>query len=171
MSCLAFGPLFADVSVDASLTLRLRALHARAGIATCAGLVPNASANSGGKQKSVNSRSYGAPGGTRTHDPRLRRPVLYPAELRARRRAIRSMVGARGFEPPTLCSQSRCSTRLSYAPTQSPPGGRLGIVAASRDAAMRLPRDRSSARRDARSARLGHYCHSESVLSKPLRIS
>jgi hypothetical protein len=26
---------------------------------------------------------YGAPGGTRTHDHRLRRPVLYPAELRA----------------------------------------------------------------------------------------
>jgi hypothetical protein len=25
----------------------------------------------------------GAPGGTRTHDHRLRRPVLYPAELRA----------------------------------------------------------------------------------------
>src|ERR1700747_123491 len=27
------------------------------------------------------------------------------------------MVGARGFEPPTSCSQSRCSTRLSYAPS------------------------------------------------------
>ena len=25
----------------------------------------------------------GAPGGTRTHNPRLRRPVLYPVELRA----------------------------------------------------------------------------------------
>ena len=28
---------------------------------------------------------YGAPGGTRTPDHRLRRPMLYPAELRARR--------------------------------------------------------------------------------------
>ena len=28
-----------------------------------------------------------------------------------------SMVGAEGFEPPTLCSQSRCATRLRYAPT------------------------------------------------------
>ncbi len=28
------------------------------------------------------------------------------------------MVGARGFEPPTLCSQSRCATRLRYAPTK-----------------------------------------------------
>ncbi len=28
------------------------------------------------------------------------------------------MVGATGFEPATSCSQSRCSTKLSYAPTQ-----------------------------------------------------
>jgi hypothetical protein len=27
------------------------------------------------------------------------------------------LVGAEGFEPPTLCSQSRCATRLRYAPT------------------------------------------------------
>jgi hypothetical protein len=27
-----------------------------------------------------------------------------------------TMVGAEGFEPPTLCSQSRCATRLRYAP-------------------------------------------------------
>ncbi len=27
------------------------------------------------------------------------------------------MVGARGFEPPTLCTQSRCATRLRHAPT------------------------------------------------------
>ena len=29
------------------------------------------------------------------------------------------MVGAEGFEPPTLCSQSRCATRLRYAPMTS----------------------------------------------------
>ena len=29
------------------------------------------------------------------------------------------MVGAEGFEPPTLCSQSRCATRLRYAPILS----------------------------------------------------
>ena len=29
-----------------------------------------------------------------------------------------TMVGAEGFEPPTLCSQSRCATRLRYAPTE-----------------------------------------------------
>ena len=27
------------------------------------------------------------------------------------------MVGERGFEPPTLCSQSRCATWLRYSPT------------------------------------------------------
>ena len=26
------------------------------------------------------------------------------------------LVGARGFEPPTPCSQSRCATRLRYTP-------------------------------------------------------
>jgi hypothetical protein len=29
------------------------------------------------------------------------------------------MVGAEGFEPPALCSQSRCATRLRYAPMSS----------------------------------------------------
>lgn len=28
------------------------------------------------------------------------------------------MVGTEGFEPPTLCSQNRCATRLRYVPTQ-----------------------------------------------------
>ena len=30
------------------------------------------------------------------------------------------VVGAEGFEPPTLCSQSRCATRLRHAPTALP---------------------------------------------------
>ena len=29
------------------------------------------------------------------------------------------MVGAAGFELATLCSQSRCATRLRYAPTEN----------------------------------------------------
>ena len=29
------------------------------------------------------------------------------------------LVGAEGFEPPTACSQSRCATRLRYAPTKT----------------------------------------------------
>ncbi len=35
--------------------------------------------------RSVNILHFGAPGGIRTHDPRLRRPILYPAELQAHR--------------------------------------------------------------------------------------
>ena len=30
----------------------------------------------------------------------------------------KEMVGAKGFEPSTLWSQTRCATRLRYAPTQ-----------------------------------------------------
>ena len=29
------------------------------------------------------------------------------------------VVGARGFEPPTPCSQSRCATRLRHAPSET----------------------------------------------------
>ena len=29
----------------------------------------------------------------------------------------KSLVGARGFEPPTPWSRTRCATRLRYAPT------------------------------------------------------
>jgi DnaK suppressor protein len=52
----------------------------------------------------------GAPGGTRTHNPQLRRLVLYPVELRA------PVVGVERFELPTSCSQSRRATRLRYTP-------------------------------------------------------
>src|SRR4051794_9928120 len=33
---------------------------------------------------------------------------------------MRRLVGAAGFEPATLCSQSRCATRLRYAPNWPP---------------------------------------------------
>ena len=69
----------------------------------------------------------GLPGGTRTPDLLLRRQLLYPVELRAVRLtkqrpnmwALFRMVGAAGFELATLCSQSRCATRLRYSPTWS----------------------------------------------------
>ena len=32
------------------------------------------------------------------------------------RKLLKLLVGARGFEPPTPCSQSRCATRLRHAP-------------------------------------------------------
>ncbi len=53
----------------------------------------------------------GTLGRSRTCDPRLRRPLLYPAELQAQ-----ILVGVEGFEPPTSCSQSRRATKLRYTP-------------------------------------------------------
>ena len=72
----------------------------------------------------------GTPETIRTSDPRLRRPLLYPAELRAhtlklafsvwraRLNSIIEMVGVEGFEPPTTWSQTRYATRLRYTPKQ-----------------------------------------------------
>ena len=54
----------------------------------------------------------GTPGGIRTPDIRLRRPALYPTELLA----PNSVVGARGFEPPTSCSQSRRANQTAPRP-------------------------------------------------------
>ncbi len=63
------------------------------------------------------TRRIGAPGRTRTCNPRLRRPMLYPVELRARGfRHGPEMVGVERFELPTSCSQSRRATRLRYTP-------------------------------------------------------
>lgn len=42
--------------------------------------------------------------------------MLYPVELRALNCRLQ-LVGVVGFELTTLCSQSRCATRLRYAPT------------------------------------------------------
>ena len=67
--------------------------------------------------------AFGAPGGNRTPDLRLRRPTLYPTELRARKAREISRhppscqrVGAAGFGPATSCAQGRRATRLRYAP-------------------------------------------------------
>src|ERR1700739_3947116 len=46
------------------------------------------------------------------------------------------MVGAAGFEPATLCSQSRCATRLRYAPKLGPNDWERGSCHAAPAAAM-----------------------------------
>ena len=56
------------------------------------------------------ARENGAPGRTRTCDLRLRRPLLYPAELLA------LMVGAAGFEPAAYCSQSSRANQAALRP-------------------------------------------------------
>ena len=68
-----------------------------------------------------------APGGNRTPDLRLRRPLLYPTELLAL--AICDCgVGVRGFEPPTTYAQGRCATRLRYTPRLEGSPGSIGTV-------------------------------------------
>jgi hypothetical protein len=56
------------------------------------------------------------------------------------------MVGAEGFEPPTLCSQSRCATRLRYAPTLffdciAEPVVTRAVAAGGLDSMMQQPRE------------------------------
>lgn len=53
-------------------------------------------------------RNHGTPGGIRTHDPRLRRPLLYPTELRApmRRRMLAQPGGLKS--PRWLAGVFRC---------------------------------------------------------------
>src|SRR5690606_5876931 len=69
--------------------------------------------------------------------------LLYPVELRALDTdfapttqgapvARRRLVGVEGFEPPTLCSQSRCATRLRYTPMDQ---SRLGRTSSATRAA------------------------------------
>jgi hypothetical protein len=56
---------------------------------------------------------FSAPGWTRTSDLRLRRPLLYPAELLAHPPCV---IGTARFELATPRSQSECSTGLSHVP-------------------------------------------------------
>ncbi len=66
--------------------------------------------------------SNGAPGRIRTFDQRLRRALLYPAELRAHRKLQKfackqpllkeEVVGDAGFEPATPWTQTKCATKL-----------------------------------------------------------
>ena len=63
-------------------------------------------------------KTFGTPDRNRTCNPRLRRSVLYPVELRALMpiRAKNFLVGAVGFELTTLCSQSRCANQTALRP-------------------------------------------------------
>ena len=62
--------------------------------------------------------SHGASGRIRTCDPRLRRPLLYPAELRALgESSLQKVVGETGFEPATPCTQNKCATKLRHSST------------------------------------------------------
>ena len=63
-----------------------------------------------GRARSSASRDH-APSLTPTRP--LRKRAILAGDGRSR------LVGARGFEPPTPCTRSRCATRLRYTPTGS----------------------------------------------------
>ena len=65
------------------------------------------------------------------------------------------LVGAEGFEPPTACSQSRCATRLRYAPKRITKDGRNRWLRTS--CASRILRCGARFRRSCRSWRQGNY--------------
>ena len=82
---------------------------------------------------SVDPSNTGTPERTRTSDPRLRRPLLCPAELQAQE-ALRGpplllpfclgaraeyVVGAGRFELPTSCSQGRRANQAALRPAQT----------------------------------------------------
>ena len=64
---------------------------------------------------------FGAPGGIRTPDPRLRRPLLYPTELQTQEKMERVM----GIEP-TQPAWKAGALPLSY--TRIFPFGNIGII-------------------------------------------
>jgi hypothetical protein len=74
--------------------------------------------------RTSNSYMSNTPEGTRTPNPRFRRPVLYPVELRAQAITLASMAnvivgfvgGATGFEPATPRTTTWCANRLRHAP-------------------------------------------------------
>ncbi len=119
-------------------TTGLREIAARISSAVSTNIFNNIQIDTSQKPRKVNrgkvplNMGYlsGTPETIRTSDPRLRRPLLYPAELRAhtlklafsvwraRLNSIIEMVGVEGFEPPTTWSQTRYATRLRYTPKQ-----------------------------------------------------
>ena len=82
----------------------------------------------------VPKKKKNVPGGIRTPDPRLRRPLLYPTELLAQAAKLCQafpikkqeeytnnnqsllLIGVTGFEPATSRSLTERSTKLSHTP-------------------------------------------------------
>ena len=62
-------------------------------------------------RKSAKSLGNGAPAATRTRDPRLRRPVLYPTELRAHVVGSVSVASLSGLRAARHCEGARAVSR------------------------------------------------------------
>ena len=88
----------------------------------------------GFRHKAQTPDIYGAPGGIRTPDTRIRSPVLYPAELRARRG-----VAEVGILPGKACKRQPCERvgRKIAQPSSSGAGVvRLRMAAKSRSGSI-----------------------------------
>src|SRR5581483_6366325 len=75
------------------------------------------------------------------------------AVMRFASRSIRKLVGAAGFEPATLCSQSRCATGLRYAPTGQSRGYTLPTCPSTNSMAVENRVRHAVTRRDAQLVR------------------
>ena len=96
-------------------SLPLYPAELRAHMTSSSGLVPRS-----GTVPATTLVVNGAVDGTRTRNSQLGRLMLYQLNY------DRRMVGPTGFEPATLCSQSRCATKLRYGPTRSSMSPRRG---------------------------------------------
>ena len=123
----------------------------------------------------------GMPGRNRTRNHLLRRQVLYPLSYGHTkvRRGASLLVGVRGFEPPTSCSQSRRATGLRYTPniplnipvheTPGQTGACRGGDAPCRIADLALPRTRAPPDRIFQYR--WHGTHRHAACSKPCDYS
>ncbi len=84
----------------------------------------------------LDKRRNGAPGGIRTHGPRIRNPVLYPTELRAPRRGYR-MTG--GVDQESGIESGRILRRTGAADEQLDPASGVFSTDARPSSPLRLP--------------------------------
>src|SRR6185503_21156886 len=77
-----------------------------------------------------------------------------------------TMVGARGFEPPTPWSRTRCATRLRYAPTQDVLGNRRRPCG-TREASIACQSRQDERRARIEGARLARARGSRSAVGEP----
>ena len=120
--------------------LRLRGLQS---VALKSGPLGNLLPSTGMRDSNPRFQMFGDPGGTRTRDPRLKRALLLPPELRSHFRLPSTfihefpfcceVVGVVGFEPTTSWSRTMRDTRLRYTPNNCRTDSRDGLRGPLRD--------------------------------------
>jgi hypothetical protein len=77
----------------------------------------------------------------RERDDMARLPGTRPEAHGQYAKDLDSLVGVRGFEPPTPSSRTMCATRLRYTPTSRTPGSASRPYTGARRAAQALVRE------------------------------